>query len=104
MAWLRHSNNKSTGTCHQNVRLYLIHNNKIVYMLIHYARRDSIFCQVGILVAGGYFEGRLTMFYPFNLNYVMGIKPYNISNLMLGYESGWETTGWLPNERKVICC
>ena len=42
------------------------------------------------------------MFYPFNLNYVMGIKPDNVSNLMLGYDSGWETTGWLPNERKVI--
>ena len=74
----------------------------MVSMLIRYVCRDSIFFQVGILVAGGYFEGRLTMFYPFNLNYVMGIKPYNVSNLMFGYDSGWETTGWLPNERKVI--
>ena len=71
-------------------------------MIIRYICRDSIFFQVGILVAGGYFEGRLTMVYPFNLNYVMGIKQYNVSNLMLGYDSGWETTGWLPNERKVI--
>ena len=74
----------------------------MISMIIRYICRDSIFFQVGILVAGGYFEGRLSMFYPFNLNYVMGIKPYNVSNLMLGYGSGWETTGWLPNERKVI--
>ena len=78
------------------------YKNVIVSMLIRYICRDSIFFQVGILVAGGYFEGRLTMFYPFNLNYVMGIRADNVSNLNLGYDSGWETTGWLPNERKVI--
>ena len=61
------------------------------------------FIQIGLLVAGGYNEGRLTMFYPFNTNYVRRLTPADGSESTLGNERGWEETGWLPDDRKVKC-
>ena len=57
--------------------------------------------QIGILVAGGYSEGRFTMFYPFSPAYVRGSININQQNLTIGTDEGWTESGWLPDDRKV---
>ena len=57
--------------------------------------------QVGILIAGGYNEGRFTMFYPFSPEYARGAINLSSRNIMLGTSEGWVASGWLPDDRKV---
>ena len=57
--------------------------------------------QVGILIAGGYNEGRFTMFYPFSPDYIRGAIDTNRENISLGTSEGWVESGWLPDDRKV---
>ena len=57
--------------------------------------------QVGILIAGGYNEGRFTMFYPFSPDYVRGAIDTNRQNISLGTSEEWIASGWLPDDRKV---
>ena len=52
-------------------------------------------------MAGGYNEGRFTMFYPFNTIYVNGGLTADRQNILLGTSEGWIASGWLPDDRKV---
>ena len=77
---------------------------KVIYITL--TSKNSLFkinyvVQVGILVAGGYNEGRFTMFYPFNTNYVRGGLTTDSQNIQLGTTEGWIASGWLPDDRKV---
>ncbi len=75
----RDSDGLTTGRVHVNVFIAVLEIYMQICMISFLSRP-----QVGIVVAGGYYNGLSTMFYPLNNN----------------YNKEWEWMGNLPSERK----